>query len=619
MTLWTVSNGSTFQAPTPADADLITNGDFASDITGWDDKSSGTASVTWDAGGKLSLNGVSWASNVARAEQAITTVPGSTYTIQYYKDASSALIRFKASTTTLTGNAAADLATVNSGTGAGTETASFTATTTTTYIAFESYTNTSAVTVDNVVKRTVAGDFFTTTNTANATLGTVNGLTVPKTSRVVATVTDPDEDDGADWEVQGTRLDVAAPSGAWRTVGEQWENDYFAQLAAAVPDPPLVIVLHNNEATYTAISDMGYRFDAQYPSLTTSYSASPPNKKEAQVLLRISKARVQREMIAAMREALPSNWRSKLRFMAYNSSGGDGARGMRPVSGALDESGWDGLGVGNYVEPNITKDAHAEYTGYGLEWSVQDGGSTDKYFANEGLHEIQAQWFTEHEFARVLEYARARNPAWISGVSHFTTETTIQDMLTNGTNAYLSPTMIKAVWALDWMLLRPCLMSYFHNNATDMTTEVLTAGQRSTYSIAETHTLQDYQDAYIEFVTNQHSNATLINALQWELQYLTSDDDVWEADPEGPYADASIPFVENSVQNVNTATSTDAPVITVVRRDGHGNGLIFAWANQAEQASLVVETLDGQKTITGRVNGSWWLYDPDGVTEITIT
>lgn len=60
--------------------ELITNGTFGSDISGWTDDSIGTGSISWDASGAMKLLRTD-GSNIGRAYQAITTVPGEAYRV----------------------------------------------------------------------------------------------------------------------------------------------------------------------------------------------------------------------------------------------------------------------------------------------------------------------------------------------------------------------------------------------------------------------------------------------------------------------------------------------------------------------------------------------------------
>ena len=69
-------------AGTISDADLITNGDFATDISGWTDQSIGTGSIAWNASGYMELTSTD-ISNRGKASQAITTVVGQSYQVTY--------------------------------------------------------------------------------------------------------------------------------------------------------------------------------------------------------------------------------------------------------------------------------------------------------------------------------------------------------------------------------------------------------------------------------------------------------------------------------------------------------------------------------------------------------
>lgn len=64
---------------TTLDTELVTNGDFPANITGWTDASTGTGSIAWNASGYLDLTSVD-ASNVGIAKQSVTVVSGEVYT-----------------------------------------------------------------------------------------------------------------------------------------------------------------------------------------------------------------------------------------------------------------------------------------------------------------------------------------------------------------------------------------------------------------------------------------------------------------------------------------------------------------------------------------------------------
>lgn len=61
-------------------SELVSNGTFASDITGWTNISSGTGSISWNASGWLNINTTD-ASNIGQANQPVTTVAGKLYRI----------------------------------------------------------------------------------------------------------------------------------------------------------------------------------------------------------------------------------------------------------------------------------------------------------------------------------------------------------------------------------------------------------------------------------------------------------------------------------------------------------------------------------------------------------
>jgi hypothetical protein len=69
-----------------AGSELVTNGAFAEDISGWLDTTAGTGSASWDSSGKAQLSNpdASWA-NVARLHQEVTVVVGKNYRVQATK------------------------------------------------------------------------------------------------------------------------------------------------------------------------------------------------------------------------------------------------------------------------------------------------------------------------------------------------------------------------------------------------------------------------------------------------------------------------------------------------------------------------------------------------------
>ena len=63
-------------------SELVTNGTFDSDVSGWSDASTGTGSIAYD-NGTLKLIGADYPSNVGEATQTISVVSGKTYTVTF--------------------------------------------------------------------------------------------------------------------------------------------------------------------------------------------------------------------------------------------------------------------------------------------------------------------------------------------------------------------------------------------------------------------------------------------------------------------------------------------------------------------------------------------------------
>lgn len=63
-------------------SELVSNGAFNADITGWTNSSTGTGTIAWNASGSIDLTGTD-ANNRGRASQVITCVAGKTYRIKW--------------------------------------------------------------------------------------------------------------------------------------------------------------------------------------------------------------------------------------------------------------------------------------------------------------------------------------------------------------------------------------------------------------------------------------------------------------------------------------------------------------------------------------------------------
>lgn len=84
---WSVSGGAAVNTPTVT-GNVITNGTFPSDISGWTDASSAGASIAWNAGGWMDM--LSDGAGSSRARQGLTTVVGTWYRLSFARTGGSA-------------------------------------------------------------------------------------------------------------------------------------------------------------------------------------------------------------------------------------------------------------------------------------------------------------------------------------------------------------------------------------------------------------------------------------------------------------------------------------------------------------------------------------------------
>lgn len=132
--------------------ELVTNGEFATDISGWTSSDAGAgATDAWDAGsgGRMALPRID-GSNLARSYQGITTVPGRLYRVAVVLSGSIAGTLRASTTTGLSGNLLTATILV------GSNSFTFTATGATSYVSFNSGTNASTMYIDSVSVRQAA-------------------------------------------------------------------------------------------------------------------------------------------------------------------------------------------------------------------------------------------------------------------------------------------------------------------------------------------------------------------------------------------------------------------------------------------------------------------------------
>jgi trimeric autotransporter adhesin len=132
-------------AETLVGTELVTNGDFASDIASWTDVSTGTGSIAWNASEHMDLIAAGL-SNRAKVYQGFSTVIGKTYTIEY-------TLGSTANHDVLLGSSAQGNDIVGDAGGTdGAHSYTFVAISTTTYVTF-SEAGTTTATVDNITCR----------------------------------------------------------------------------------------------------------------------------------------------------------------------------------------------------------------------------------------------------------------------------------------------------------------------------------------------------------------------------------------------------------------------------------------------------------------------------------
>ena len=150
--------------------ELVTNGTFASNITGWTDRSIGTGSVSWNSSGYLNLTS-SNSSNSGWITQAFTTVTGKTYVATMTRVANNTIFQI--------GISSGNNSIYQSGNVATDEAFTFVATASTTYVSVLNYNYNGTSQVDNISVRLAEEDrsvnnnglqvFGTVTKTAVAT------------------------------------------------------------------------------------------------------------------------------------------------------------------------------------------------------------------------------------------------------------------------------------------------------------------------------------------------------------------------------------------------------------------------------------------------------------------
>lgn len=169
-------------------SNLLSNGTFDSNITGWTNASQGTGSTSWSATGMISLDGDGAGGNEAFSRQAMTTVIGQQYTVRAtLADLThSAFIRIGTDpdVTNPNNHDVANYEVLADGT----VSFSFTATSTTTYLTLNSDTNTNAIRADDISVVLSSTAAFAQTQAASNAVFVVDGTTITRQNNSISDV-----------------------------------------------------------------------------------------------------------------------------------------------------------------------------------------------------------------------------------------------------------------------------------------------------------------------------------------------------------------------------------------------------------------------------------------------
>ncbi len=133
----------------------------------------------------------------------------------------------------------------------------------------------------------------------------------------------------------GKAPDPFGPVEAWREWGAFWfGNDFMRAIQRIYPNPPLVILLDNNEGPKVRSAD---EIPADYPRLIAFLGGKPPADRRAiERAIQEGYAERYRAMFEAARAAMiEPAWRRNVRFVAYNTLWDTGyiGQGGRPQTG----------------------------------------------------------------------------------------------------------------------------------------------------------------------------------------------------------------------------------------------------------------------------------------------
>ncbi len=154
------------------------------------------------------------------------------------------------------------------------------------------------------------------------------------------------------------QTDPFGPVEGWRAWGEMWlGNNLIRAMQEIYPDPPMVILLNNNEGPKVRNAD---QIPDDYPRLEDFLDGKPPaSKREKERAIRQGYQQRYAAMFEAARDALVEPaWKQNVKFVAYNN---------------LWDTGY--IGQGNRPRPGIWFEPDDGW----LAWRMYDGGMPELY------------------------------------------------------------------------------------------------------------------------------------------------------------------------------------------------------------------------------------------------
>lgn len=451
------------------------------------------------------------------------------------------------------------------------------------------------------------GDYWKIINISKlktATFGQTNTVSGTVNDRLVCRVDGASDTDASDWVVAENRLSPSGALEAWTAAGDAYGNAQLDAIINAYPNPPLVMMLSNNEAPKVFWSNhtIDHRFVTEN---------SPIDNNDANAKMRDLWPVRYNALFAAIRNqcaSRSSGWNGNIRFFGYQLDGTDvftGVRGERP---------------------NYTMDAFVNGS-YGSEAECWDGNSEEWYHqASDGTYDVKprAVHFSQSVTAvRASDWARTIRPDWIDGLTVYPSGSMIYGCQVAG-HGELDPRRFGGFVRFCTFLMRPSFVHHFQNNDGGIDDPKIPDGflvdqgtdwptYAATYGLTRRYTDRDYWDAQLDAL--EVFWGEIAEGMGWELDSQPASLEIpinflRQSEIVGPYATQASVFLMAVDENPDfqTWTVNTEPIWALCRRDGAGKGVIYVWNPKAD-APCTVNTADGAFQVTATPAGAFYLYD----------